>query len=71
MFVKPLYFPILCVQKCKTTRVVTYAHTNISATKQATFFIKNSAYENQLWKLPENTQNTTELLQNLQSKLRY
>lgn len=54
-----MYLPAIGVQKCKTTRYVTFKSVNINRFKQSALFIKYSTFDNQLWVPVESGSKTT------------
>lgn len=64
------YLPITAIQKCKTTRNLTYKQSDKNATKQSTMFIKYSLFGNQLWKTPEVASIET-IAEKVYTKIRY
>ena len=55
-----VYIPTIGVQKCKTSRCITFKSSVLNNFKQSAFFIKYSVFDNQLWGLNDSNKNVSE-----------
>lgn len=65
-----VYVPLRSVQKCKSTRFLTYIPKSKKDQKIATIFTKYTPFDNQLWQ-NEKAIDADEALDKIKTKLRY